>query len=222
MASLSVSAFAADTAHTARDIRRAQEAGADALHIDVMDGHFVTLMGLSVSWLEAMRQYISVPLDVHLMTVNPERFIPQFALPGVKSMVFHLEGRTRAENRGALALIGKTGIKKGLAVSPATPLEEVRPYLAEMDELLLMSSQPGQPGSKFEPDTMERVRALRHMVEAGDYPLRISVDGGLTEELAHECLDNGADNIIMGRAFFQQSCGEIAYAIHSHTFAALE
>lgn len=214
---LSISAFAADAGHAARDIALAHDAGADSLHIDVMDGHFVTLTGLGTAWMECMRPRISLPIDVHFMTLSPERFILQFAPFGVASMVFHLEGRDEAGNKNILRLIRGFGVRAGLAVSPGTAVEALPPYLAQLDELLIMSSAPGEPGSAFDPRSFGRISAVRAMVDRAGSRARISVDGGLDLRRALECVENGADNVIMGRAFFRHAQPEtVAAAIHDN------
>lgn len=215
---LSVSAFAADVGHAARDIAHAHAAGADAIHVDVMDGHFVTLTGLGTPWLEAMRPRITLPVDIHLMTLSPRRFIPQFAGFGVSSMSFHIEVGERRENEDALAMIRALGIRAGLAVSPGTDMSSLLPYLNEIDELVVMSSRPGEPGSVFETDALRRIAAARAMADRVRGPerrLRISTDGGLDPDLALACLESGADNVVMGRAFFRHaSPNAVADAIH--------
>lgn len=199
---LSVSAFAADVGYTAKDIALVHDAGVDCLHIDVMDGYFVTLTGLGESWLEAMRPHIRLPIDVHLMTMSPERFIPRLAPFEVASMTIHLEGRDLDENRDLLERIGRCGARKGLAISPDTPVSALFPYLESIDDILVMTTQPGEPGSMFIPESLDRIHAVRSLLDRARSRAGISVDGGLDLERARMCLRRGADKVVMGRAFF--------------------
>lgn len=202
MASLSISAYAADVGNTARDMELIHNAGADSVHIDVMDGHFVTLTGLGAAWLDTMRHTIRLPLDVHFMTFSPQLFVERFAKYDMSTATIHVEAMQRGEFQAAVRLISRHGIRAGLAISPDTDIESLRPFLDALDEILVMTAQPGEPGAAFLPDSLRRIRAAQGMIEAGGRKIRVSVDGGLDAALAEKCIDHGADNIVMGRAFF--------------------
>lgn len=205
MASLSISAFALDVGRTSRDLALVHQAGADSLHVDIMDGHFVTLMGLSTHWLASMRQEISLPVDLHFMTLQPDRFIAQYASLGVASMVFHVESVQEGGIGDILKMIASYSVRRGLAISPNSDLRAIAPFLHDIDDLLVMSSFPGTPGSIFLESSYERIQNARSMVNGAGSTARIAVDGGLDLEKARACLENGANTVIIGKAFFNNA-----------------
>jgi ribulose-phosphate 3-epimerase len=218
MASLSISAFAADVGRTSGDLVRIHAAGADSVHVDVMDGHFVTLTGLGTHWLASMRREIHLPVDVHFMTLDPGKFVPQFAPFGVASMVFHLEGLADGQIAETLGAIASYGIPAGVALSPDSDPETAAPYLDRIERLLVMSSRPGEPGAVFLPDSLKRIAAVRGMADKAGSRARIAVDGCLNQDTALACLESGADTVIMGRAFFRHE-DPVALAGMIHNFS---
>lgn len=215
MAYLSVSAFAADIFNIGKDIEKVKRSGADLLHIDVMDGHFVPLMGFGITWIDAIYKDMNIPLDIHLMTENTALFVPQYLEFDVKTLLFHVEAETEEETNILLALIRDRGVRCGLAISPNTPVSALHPYLGLVDEILVMSTMPGCKDSTFQSDTFQRLQEISTLIQSKSLDIVISVDGGIDLEHALRCIENGADKIVMGRAFFNSAHPElIAETIH--------
>ncbi|MCC8108868.1 MAG: hypothetical protein LIQ30_07445 [Planctomycetes bacterium] len=216
MASLSISAYAADAGHTARDVDLVHAAGADSIHVDVMDGHFVTLTGLGDNWLESMRPRITLPLDVLFMTYAPERFAARFERYKPATVVFHAESSSPDAVRGLLGQLRGHGIRGGLALSPDADPASLVPYLSAVDEILVMTTPPGRPGSVFLPEARNHIRAVRRLL-ADAYPaVTLSVDGGLDDRLAFACIEDGAGKVVMGRSYFHHPDPKgLADRIHS-------
>ena len=177
---------------------------ADALHVDVMDGHFVPAMGLGPAWLRSLGRRTRLPaLDIHLMTSEPWMFAPQFFDFQPRSIVFHLEADPALESAaGHLRCIARRGIGCGLAVSPGTPTSALEPFVELVDEILVMGAQPGREGALFEVATLDRIGAVRDMALRRGREIGIAVDGGLDEALAEACIRCGATKVVIGRAFF--------------------
>jgi ribulose-phosphate 3-epimerase len=205
VAEISVSAFAADFARMGRDLGLVRRSGADALHVDVMDGHFVPAMGLGPAWLRSLGKRARLPaLDIHLMTGDPWMFAPQFFDFRPRSIVFHLEADPALESaEGHLRFIASRGIACGLAISPGTPMAALEPFVDLVDEILIMGSQPGREGAFFENAALDRIGEARKMVEGHDREIEIAIDGGLDETLAEACILRGATKVVIGRAFFR-------------------
>lgn len=216
MALLSISAFAADAGYAARDVKLIHESGADSVHVDVMDGHFVTLTGLGDNWFEAMRTRITLPVDVHFMTLSPERFICRFAQYDPATIIFHAESAAGGKVERSLAMLADFGVRSGLALSPDSDVATIAPFLEKIDEVLVMTTQPGEPGSVFIPGSQTRIEAVRCLADKMRAKVVISVDGGLDAALAVDCIAHGAHKVIMGRSFFtNRDPDELARTIHN-------
>lgn len=197
---LSPSILAADFAVLGEQIREAAEAGAQYIHIDVMDGVFVPSISFGMPLIRSIRKVTDRVFDVHLMIVEPERYVKQFQECGADSITFHLEA---TENADALIdQIHSLGCRAGMSVKPGTPIEAARKYLSKIDMLLVMTVEPGFGGQKYLPESTERVRRAREMADELGVNLDIQVDGGVGQDNAHIVLEAGANVIVSGSAVF--------------------
>ena len=202
MAKLSLSLFAADILQMNEDLQQTRSSGITSLHVDIMDGHFVPLFGLNPVWLKQIKKVYSIDQDFHFMAyMTKEMLDPYFSLEPV-GITIHLEAGKKKENLEILQQIKEKGIRAGIAISPESEWEEIKPYLEEAEEILVMSTVPGREGSVFIESTYEKIRCIKHLITEQERNTMLSVDGGLNLERALDCIRNGADRIIMGRAFF--------------------
>lgn len=205
MAKLSLSLFAADILQMNEDLQQTRSSGITSLHVDIMDGHFVPLFGLNPVWLKQIKKVYSIDQDFHFMAyMTKEMLEPYFSLEPV-GITIHLEAGKKKENLEILQQIKGKGIRAGIAISPESEWEEIKPYLKEAEEILVMSTVPGREGSVFIESTYEKIRCIKHLITEQKRNTMLSVDGGLNLERALDCIRNGADRIIMGRAFFGSS-----------------
>lgn len=205
MAKLSLSLFAADILQMNEDLQQTRSSGITSLHVDIMDGHFVPLFGLNPVWLKQIKKVYSIDQDFHFMAyMTKEMLDPYFSLEPV-GITIHLEAGKKKENLVILQQIKEKGIRAGIAISPESEWEEIKPYLKEAEEILVMSTVPGREGSVFIESTYEKIRCIKHLITEQKRNTMLSVDGGLNLERALDCIRNGADRIIMGRAFFGSS-----------------
>lgn len=191
------SILSADFAYLAQDCRDVLNAGADWLHIDVMDGDFVPNLSLGIPVLAGLSKAVDAFYDVHLMIRRPLEYIEAFARAGADFITFHLEADSDVEK--TIEAIHAAGCKAAVSVKPATPVEEVFPYLDRLDMVLIMSVEPGFGGQKFMPQAVDKIAALRE--RAGD-GLMIQVDGGVDANTAPLCTRAGADVLVAGSAVF--------------------
>lgn len=196
------SILTADFARLGEQIREAEAAGVDWIHLDVMDGRFVPNLTFGPLVVEAIRKVTRLPLDVHLMIVEPERYLKDFAQVGADWITVHAEATPHAHR--AVQQIKELGKKAGLALNPATPLEALLPLLSELDLALLMSVNPGFGGQKYIPASTERVRRLAGLREHLNPGCLIEVDGGIKPENVAEVYRAGADVVVVGSALFNQ------------------
>lgn len=203
---LSPSILAADFSVLGEQIKEAAAAGAEYLHIDVMDGVFVPSISFGMPVVRTIRKITNIIFDVHLMIVEPERYVREFAECGADSITFHLEAAEDAE--ALIDQIHALGCKAGMSIKPQTPVEAVRKYLSKLDMLLVMTVEPGFGGQKYIPESTERIRQIRQMATELGTDLDIQVDGGITRDNVKVVLDAGANVIVAGSAVFKGSITE--------------
>lgn len=194
------SILSADFLRLGEQIKAAEDAGADLIHIDVMDGAFVPNITIGPLIVEAARRATKLPLDVHLMIERPERYIDEFIKAGADYLVVHAEATVHLHR--AVQQIRERGAKAGVSLNPATPLEAIKHILGELDMVVLMSVNPGFGGQSYIPGSTPKIRALRAMLEEIGSNALLEVDGGVKTSNAAEVLGAGADTLVMGSAFY--------------------
>ncbi len=194
------SILSADFSRLGEEIRRVEEAGADWIHVDVMDGAFVPNITVGPFILEAVRKVTALPLDVHLMIERPEQYISEFADAGADVITVHFEACTHLHR--TIQAIKEKGKKAGVSVNPATPLVSIKYVLGDIDLLLIMSVNPGFGGQKFIPSALEKIKKARQMVDKIGVNVSIEVDGGVKLENIGEVASAGADIFVSGSGVF--------------------
>ncbi len=197
------SILAADFSHLADEILRVEEAGADWIHCDIMDGHFVDNISFGPAVVKTVRQLTTLPLDVHLMIEHPDHYIPRFIEAGANSVTVHVESESKHEVSQTLRQIRELGCRTGLTLNPATPLELLEPFLHQLDLLLIMTVHPGFGGQSFRIDQVEKVRHARDWKLANNSQLYVEVDGGINPETAKLCVEAGANVLVAGTCIFK-------------------
>ncbi len=195
------SILSADFARLGDDVRAVLDAGADIVHFDVMDNHFVPNLTIGPLICDALRKHgIEAPIDVHLMVEPVDRIIPDFAKAGASYITFHPEASRHIDR--SLALIRDEGCKAGLVFNPATPLDCLEYVMDKVDMLLLMSVNPGFGGQKFIPAALDKLRQARAMIDASGREIRLEIDGGVKVDNIGEIAAAGADTFVAGSAIF--------------------
>ncbi len=197
------SILAADFAHLADDLQRVIEAGADWLHLDVMDGQFVDNISFGPAIVKEVRGLTTLPLDVHLMIERADHYVPLFAAAGANSITVHVEPEAKHEVAKTLSLIRESGCRAGVTLNPATPFAALEPHLPDVDLVLVMSVHPGFGGQSFRPETMTKVRRARELRDSLGARYDIEVDGGITAETAPLALEHGANVLVAGTSIFR-------------------
>ena len=203
MTKLAPSILSADFAKLGEAAKMAEEAGADLIHVDVMDGHFVPNLTLGPQAVAALRKATRLPLDVHLMVERPGDFIPLFLDAGADWVSIHLEASVHLHRD--ISLIKSSGKKAGAVLNPATPVRQLSEILPELDFVLLMSVNPGFGGQTFIPATRRKIGELRRLIEERHLEAAIEVDGGINLENAAALIDDGAGILVMGAAVFRNA-----------------
>ena len=203
MNKLSPSILAADFVNLERDIRALKTAGADYVHIDVMDGLFVPNISIGIPVVAAIRGITDLPLDVHLMIDRPIRYVERFCKAGADILTVHVEADTEENTRHALEIIRDLGVRPAICVKPKTPAEAVLPYLPLCSLILVMTVEPGFGGQSFMEDMMPKVTAIRRYIDTQNPACELEVDGGVNEQTAKICADAGADVLVAGSAYFK-------------------
>jgi ribulose-phosphate 3-epimerase len=194
------SILSADFMRLGEEVRAAERAGADWLHVDVMDGRFVPNLTIGPPVVKALRKVTKLPIDVHLMIVEPERYLEDFAAAGADHLLVHVE--TGAHLHRTLQKIRDLGKRAGVVLNPHTPEESIRYVLPVLDEILVMSVNPGFGGQAFLPAVLPKVAALRRMIDEGGYAIDLEIDGGINEETAAAAVAAGARVLVAGTAVF--------------------
>ncbi len=191
------SLLACDFAHLEQEVSGVEEAGAPALHLDVMDGHFVPNISIGIPIVQAVRRITDLPLDVHLMISNPAEYVEAFYKAGADSLTIHVEAVK--DPRPLLDKIRSLGAVAGLALNPPTPLSAIEAALPHCDLVLVMSVMPGFSGQKFDPTVLQKLSTLR---DRTDVDALLEVDGGINAETIGECAEAGAELFVAGTAVF--------------------
>ncbi len=207
---ISPSILSADFANLERDIKNVENAGANWLHVDVMDGHFVPNITIGIPVVKSIKQVTNLPLDVHLMISNPEKYIADFASAGADILTFHYEAVKEENIIPIIEKIHSFGIKAGLSIKPKTEAEKILKYLDKLDLLLVMTVEPGFGGQKFMQDCAEKIKIIKQ--EASEN-LIIQVDGGINNTTGKICTNYGANSLVAGNYIYKSN--NIQQAINS-------
>jgi ribulose-phosphate 3-epimerase len=205
---ISPSILAADFSRLAEEVEAVQAAGADWLHVDVMDGHFVPNITIGPEVVKALKPHVSIPMDVHLMISPVDPHLDAFRAAGADIMTVHPEAGPHLDR--TLRRIRELGAKAGVAFNPSTPPDTIEWLLDDVDLVLVMSVNPGFGGQSFMPSQLAKIARLRGMIDASGRDIVLEVDGGVTPETARLCLEAGADALVAGTAVFRG--GPSAYA----------
>ena len=201
MVKIAPSILSADFANLERDIQKI--ATADYVHVDVMDGRFVPNISIGIPVVKSIRPTTSLPLDVHLMIVEPIRYVEQFCDAGADLVTVHVESDTEENIHAAIAKIHEKGKKAGIVLKPKTPAEAALPFLSEVELILVMTVEPGFGGQSFMEDQMPKVAALRRLIDEKNPQCELEVDGGVGPKTYRTCIDHGANVLVAGSAVYK-------------------
>jgi ribulose-phosphate 3-epimerase len=196
------SVLASNFAKLGEEVRAVEQGGADLIHVDVMDGHFVPNISIGIPVVAALRKATRLPLDVHLMIERPEEYIDDFVGAGANRVIIHQEATVHLDR--ALAMIREAGAEAGVAINPATPVVMLTEVLDKADTVLVMSVNPGFGGQKFIPSTLEKIRHLNQWRSRYNAAFRIEIDGGVDLENAAELAQAGANTFVAGTSIFHK------------------
>jgi ribulose-phosphate 3-epimerase len=209
------SILSSDFSRLAEEVKAVESAGADWIHVDVMDGHFVPNITIGPVVVKALREVTQLPLDVHLMIENPDQYIEEFAKAGSTYLTVHQEACSHLHR--TIQAIKDLGVKAGVALNPTTPVSTLEWILEDLELVLIMSVNPGFGGQKFIPQAIEKVRSLKSMIDAKNAAMPIGVDGGINEQTIQPVAKAGANMFVAGSAIF----GSPDYAETISNFRAL-
>ncbi len=200
MIKIAPSILSADFMKLGDEIKKAEEAGADMFHLDIMDGHFVPNITIGPAVVGSIRKITSLPLDVHLMIEDPDKFLTDFIDAGADYITVHLEASVHLHR--TVQAVKERGVKAGVSLNPATSLRSLDHILTDIDMILLMSVNPGFGGQSFIPGVMDKIKNMRDIIKTRGLNTLIEVDGGVKLKNAREIASAGADILVMGSAFF--------------------
>src|SRR6267154_935584 len=205
------SILAADFSNLAGEVRKVESAGADWVHCDIMDGHFVDNISFGPMVVEVVRKQTKLPLDVHLMIEHADHYVPRFVKAGANSITVHVEPKAKHDVGKTLRQIRDAGCRAGLTLNPETPFEMIEPFLGKFDMLLVMTVHPGFGGQSFRADQMEKVTRAAKWNQSHEHKIDIEVDGGINPKTARISVENGANVLVAGTSIFRS--GDYAKAI---------
>lgn len=197
---VSPSILSADFANLERDIKLVERNGADWIHVDVMDGHFVPNITIGIPVVKSIKKVTTLPLDVHLMIENPEKYIEGFANAGADILTFHYEAVKKENIKPLITNIKNLGVKAGLSIKPKTQPEEILEFLPDLDLVLVMTVEPGFGGQKFMADCAEKIKIIKQHATQN---LFIQVDGGINAETGEICTKYGANALVAGSYIYK-------------------
>ena len=204
MVKIAPSMLSADFCRLGAEVEDIRRGGADYVHVDVMDGIFVPNISIGIPVVKSLRNSTDMFLDVHLMIDRPHRYVEEFCKAGADLVVFHVEADQPQDLLAAIATVKAMGKKVGLSVKPKTPAEVLRPYLDQLDLVLVMTVEPGFGGQSFMHDMLPKIAALRQMIDEMNPGCELEVDGGVDPNTAPLCKQAGADVLVAGSAVFKK------------------
>ncbi|WP_404358712.1 ribulose-phosphate 3-epimerase [Cytobacillus firmus] len=202
MVKIAPSILSADFSKLGEEIKDVERGGADYIHVDVMDGHFVPNITIGPLIVDAIRPVTKLPLDVHLMIEDPDSYIEAFANAGADYITVHAEACRHLHR--TVHFIKSFGVKAGVVLNPATPVNMIEHVIEDIDMVLLMSVNPGFGGQKFIPSVLPKIAAVKKLADAKGLNIEIEVDGGVNEETAQLCIEAGANVLVAGSAIYNQ------------------
>lgn len=203
MIKVSPSILSADFANMERDLQMLKDSGAEYIHIDIMDGHFVPNLSMGFPMVSASKRVSDLVCDVHLMIDTPIRYVERFCDAGADILTIHVEADTEENTKKALDMIRAKGVKPAICVKPKTPAEAVLPFIDQVDLILVMTVEPGFGGQSFMADMMPKVKKISEYIRERRPGCELEVDGGVNAETAQTCIENGANVLVAGSAYFK-------------------